>query len=183
MTGKPRRCLRLPIHLGNEHYSLRYRSKRKTNVRPLAETADIVGNHGQRRRCRAAGGAELQHASGNIVISGTPTAAGNFPLTLTATDPQFPLSIIVPFRVDQFASNVTAIDAGSGHTCAVVDGGVQCWGGNGNGQLGNNSVAARSTFNSTSRTTVGKTQWATRALSARPFNRAGAKLPCGRWPR
>lgn len=89
-------------------------------------------------------GLSFTHAGGNIVISGTPTTAGNFPITVTATDPQFPLSIIVPFRVDQFASNVTAIDAGGGHTCAVVNGGVQCWGFNANGQLGNNSLVGSS---------------------------------------
>jgi alpha-tubulin suppressor-like RCC1 family protein len=37
-------------------------------------------------------------------------------------------------------SNDTVIAAGANHTCALVNGGVQCWGFNSNGQLGNNST-------------------------------------------
>lgn len=86
-------------------------------------------------------GLSFTHALGNIVITGTPTSTGNFPLTVTATHSVAPLSRVVPFRVDQFATNVTAIDAGSTHTCAVVNGGVQCWG---IALLGNNSTASSS---------------------------------------
>ena len=81
---------------------------------------------------------------GNYLISGTPTAAGSFPLNLTATNSDGTLAIFVPFRVDQFATNVAAISAGGQHSCVVVNGGVQCWGANANGQLGNNSTVASS---------------------------------------
>ena len=38
------------------------------------------------------------------------------------------------------ASGVQAIAAGGYHSCAMVDGGIQCWGYNGDGELGNNST-------------------------------------------
>ena len=45
----------------------------------------------------------------------------------------------VPVQVLGLTSDVTTIAAGGEHTCAVVNGGAQCWGDNGSGQLGDNS--------------------------------------------
>jgi len=41
-------------------------------------------------------------------------------------------------------AGVTAVAAGSYHTCAIVNGGVQCWGDNGHGQLGLGDTLDRS---------------------------------------
>lgn len=46
----------------------------------------------------------------------------------------------VPVPVVGLTSGVTAITAGECTTCAVVDGGAQCWGRNSNGELGNNAT-------------------------------------------
>jgi len=44
---------------------------------------------------------------------------------------------LVPTPVPSLTSSVTALAASWSHTCAIIDGGIQCWGANNDGQLGN----------------------------------------------
>ncbi len=44
---------------------------------------------------------------------------------------------LAPVTVSSLASGVTNVAAGYSHTCAIVGGAAKCWGGGGNGQIGN----------------------------------------------
>ncbi|MDX1253303.1 MAG: putative Ig domain-containing protein [Gammaproteobacteria bacterium] len=86
-------------------------------------------------------------------VSGTPTAAGAFTGTIQAQDSSTPMqSASAPFNISITLSTVLppgvahSVAAGVAHTCAVRSNGtVQCWGDNGNGQLGNGSTTGSTT--------------------------------------
>lgn len=52
----------------------------------------------------------------------------------------------VPVPVSGLTSDVTAIAAGTQHTCAVVRGAVWCWGDNASGELGTASIPGPQSF-------------------------------------
>jgi alpha-tubulin suppressor-like RCC1 family protein len=64
--------------------------------------------------------------------SNTLGALGNSSITLDRSD--------VPVPVDGLSTGVTAISSGGFSSCAIVNGGVRCWGSNRRGTLGNNST-------------------------------------------
>jgi len=85
------------------------------------------------------------------VLSGTPSSVGTFNFTLQAANGTLPNATqpvtLTINKANQSSlllqsgpPNATAAEAGESHSCALVDGGVQCWGANFNGQLGNNST-------------------------------------------
>jgi alpha-tubulin suppressor-like RCC1 family protein len=87
-----------------------------------------------------AGLTAVHNGSGLLTITGTPTQAGTFALNIAATDSAAGnLNTTVSLQVA--TNTATALAAGSDHSCAVVSGGVQCWGNNRYGQLGNGITA------------------------------------------
>jgi hypothetical protein len=71
------------------------------------------------------------------VISGTPTAPSYAVYKVTAANSGGSTTATLTMSVYD-AHGVLAV--GSGHACAIVNGGVQCWGANDHGQLGNNTT-------------------------------------------
>jgi alpha-tubulin suppressor-like RCC1 family protein len=52
---------------------------------------------------------------------------------------------LTPIDVTGFSSGVSKIAAGNSHSCALISGGVKCWGSNIYGQIGDGSTTPRST--------------------------------------
>ena len=55
------------------------------------------------------------------------------------------LSIIFNFFSSSAYSAATSVSVGTDHSCAIVDGGLLCWGGNSHGQLGNGTITSSTT--------------------------------------
>jgi alpha-tubulin suppressor-like RCC1 family protein len=71
---------------------------------------------------------------------------GNGTTTDFATPNPQPLDVCATALCDSVLSDIVALAAGDYHTCALTaNGGVKCWGRNGNGQLGNGANADSST--------------------------------------
>jgi alpha-tubulin suppressor-like RCC1 family protein len=86
-------------------------------------------------------GLSLNTATG--VISGTPTgitAQATYTVTATNFGGTTAIDLVIAVEAAVEGMNRT-LAAGAGHTCALVNGGVQCWGRNGPGALGNNSTS------------------------------------------
>jgi alpha-tubulin suppressor-like RCC1 family protein len=89
-----------------------------------------------------AGLASAHNGSGSISITGTPAQLGTFNIAVNATDSAGgSLNATVSLAVSRRSTTASSIGAGQVHACAVVGGGVQCWGNNAYGKLGNNSNA------------------------------------------
>lgn len=91
-----------------------------------------------------AGLSATHNGGGTITVTGTPTVSGTFTLTLAATDnAAATLSVNGSLTVAAVAQNASSVSAGSTHTCAVINAGLQCWGTNDLGELGDNGIYIR----------------------------------------
>jgi len=78
------------------------------------------------------------------VLSGRPTTAGSYPITVVATGHDATNQHLYTIKVNGVYMDVVQISAGVYHTCAVTPtGAAKCWGNNGSGQLGDGTTTAR----------------------------------------
>lgn len=74
-----------------------------------------------------------------LMAAGSPVLCWGYNRDGQLGDGSNSVKIPMPVSVKNLGSDVQAIAAGVDHTCALVDQGVRCWGGNNLGQFGNRS--------------------------------------------
>jgi alpha-tubulin suppressor-like RCC1 family protein len=106
---------------------------------PLPTSVSITG--------LPAGLSAIHNGSGSVSISGiAPNSVGGNLLNVSASNASGTLNATVILSIAAQADlvkNATAVAQGMFHGCAVVNAGLQCWGENSDGQLGDNSRVNR----------------------------------------
>ena len=82
-----------------------------------------------------------ENGSGQLGINYVSTATAYVAATETISDIHT-TSIATPQSVVSLSADVTSVSGGNLSACAIVSGGVKCWGNNITGQLGDNTLTA-----------------------------------------